>query len=337
MAVVGSESATLMDLARRLNADDKIAHIIEILNDTNGMLEDTMWLEGNLLTGHKTTIRTGLPQATWRKLNYGVPKAKSQTAQITDETGMLEVYAEVDKALVDLNENRNAFRLSEDRAFIEGMSQQVADTMIYGDPTISNAKFMGFTPRYDTPSTSDTDAGYNILNGGGAGADNTSLWLIGWGDRSMHGIFPKGSKSGLSLTDLGEHTLLDADGGQYQGLRTHYKWDAGLTVRDWRWAVRICNIDVSNLVSDTGAADLIRLMIRASERVPEGSGVRKAFYCNKTVRTFLRLQIINKSNVNLTFETVEGKKVMMFDDIPVRRTDAIINAETLVTGTFATE
>jgi hypothetical protein len=47
------------------------------------------------------------------QLNYGVASSKSRTAQVTDSCGMLEAYAEIDKALADLNGNSAAFRLSE--------------------------------------------------------------------------------------------------------------------------------------------------------------------------------------------------------------------------------
>jgi hypothetical protein len=51
---------------------------------------------------------------------------------------------------------------------------------------------------------------------------------------------------------------------------------------------------------------------------------------NRTLREKLRLGILEKVSTNLTWETVEGKRVMTFDDIPVRRTDALINTETRV-------
>ena len=74
----------------------------------------------------------------------------------------------------------------------------------------------------------------------------------GLGSNTVHGIFPKGQKAGLNHQDLGEQTLKDPNGGQYQGYRTHYKWDNGLTVRDWRYAVRIANIDTTKLGADNG-------------------------------------------------------------------------------------
>ena len=101
-------------------------------------------------------------------------------------------------------------------------------------------------------------------------------------------------------------------------------------MKDWRYVVRISNIDVSNL-GGSSAANLINLMIEASEMLPAGkSGVRPVFYCSRQVRTALRLQILAKNNVNLTWDTAAGKRVLAFDDIPVKRVDAITSAESLV-------
>jgi hypothetical protein len=81
-----------------------------MLAQDNEIMDDICSEKGNLPTGHKTTIRTGLPEATWRKLYGGVKRSKSTTAQIVDTCGMLEAYSEVDKALADLNGNTKAFR-----------------------------------------------------------------------------------------------------------------------------------------------------------------------------------------------------------------------------------
>jgi len=335
MATIGTD-VTLMDLARRLDSNDKIARIIEQLNKTNRVLDDMIVVEGNLMTGHKTTIRTGLPSVTWRLLNYGVAQSKSQTQQVTDTCGMLEAYAEVDKALADLNGNTAAFRFSEDKAFIEAMNQEMATTLFYGDVSADPEKFHGLAPRYATPSATETDIGFNMITGGGSGADNTSVWLIVWGDQTCHGIYPKGSKAGIMHEDLGQETLTDAAGGLYEGYRSHYKWDLGLTLRDWRYVVRICNLDTSALSTGSSAADLIDLMTVASEIIPEMNMGRPVFYCNRLVRTALRRQIRDKTNVNLTFDTVAGKRVLAFDEIPVQRCDALLNSEATISGTFAT-
>lgn len=329
MATLPTNNPTLADIAKGLDPDGTIAQTVEILDQTNEILAYATFIEGNLPTGHRTTIRTGLPQPTWRKLYGGVQPTKSTKVQVTDNCGMLEDYAEVDKAAADLNDNAMAFRLSEDHAHIEGINQEAAQTLIYGNEGSAPAEFTGLAPRYNSLSAQNAD---NIVDAGGTGADNTSIWLVVWGPNTAHMITPKGSKTGLTVTDKGQVTVENADGngGRMEAYRTHYKWDLGFTLRDWRYVARICNIDVSNLATSANTQALIRFMIMASERIPQFGMGRAAWYVNRNIREKLRLGIIDKIANNLTWETVAGQRVMMFDGIPVRRTDAIINTESRV-------
>lgn len=334
MAALAANNPTLLDVAKRLDPDGKIAAIVEILNATNPVLEDLTFIEGNLPTGHRTTIRTGLPTPTWRKLYGGVQPTKSTTVQVTDSCGMLEAYAEVDKALADLNGNTAAFRLSEDAAHIEAMGQEMASTLFYGNEGTEPEAFTGLAPRYNSKSAQNAD---NIIDAGGTGSDNTSIWLCVWGPQTGFGIYPKGSTAGLQMTDKGQVTVenVDGAGGRMEAYRTHYRWDAGLTIRDWRYFVRITNIDVSDIdVSDldtvANTKNLINWMIQASERIPELGKGRAVFYMNRRLREKLRLGILEKISSNLTWETIAGERVMTFDDIPVRRCDALVNTEARV-------
>lgn len=330
MATLATFAPTLADLATRMDPNGNIAQIIEILNQSNPILEDMPWVEGNLPTGHKTTIRSGLPQGTWRKLNYGVQPEKSTSVQITDTTGMLESYAEVDKDLVELNGNSVAFRMSEDKAFIEGMNQTMARQLIYGDASIDPEKITGFAPRFSQKSGAQNSE--NILDAGGTGSNNTSIWLVGWGASTVHGIYPKGGQGGLQQEDLGRETLFDAQGGRYEGFRTHYQWKCGLCVRDWRYIVRICNIDVTALTKNAAAgADLVDLLTQAVEIPPNLNGAKFVFYANRTILAYLRRQIVNKVGAStLTMEEVGGKHVVSFDGIPMKKVDVILNTEARV-------
>jgi len=331
MAALSVTNPTLADVAKRMDPDGKIDTIVEILNETNEVLEDATMIEGNLPTGHRTTIRTGLPTPTFRKLYGGVQPTKSTTVQVTDNTGMLEAYAEVDKALADLNGNNAPFRLSEDRAHLEGMNQKYVDTLFYGNEGTEPEAFTGFAPRFNSTSASN---GENVILGGGSGSDNTSVWLVVWGPNTCHGIYPKGSVAGLTMTDKGQVTIEDVDGsgGRMEAYRTHYRWDCGLTVRDWRYVVRICNIDKSALTKDASSgADLTDLMAQACEMIPSLGMGRPAFYCSRTVKSFLRRQIASKvSSSTLTMEQVGGKSVVTYDGIPVRRTDALAPDEATI-------
>lgn len=346
MAVIGATALTLADWAKRVDDNYKIATIIELLSQTNEILDDMLYVQGNLPTGHRTTVRTGLPQATWRLLNYGVPNGKSTTAQITDSCGNLETYSVVDKDIADLNGNTPEFRFSEVKAFLEGMNQQVADSIFYGNTSVTPERFMGLSPRYNTVLPAVAQTANNVIDMTGTGSTNTSLWIITWGSETIHGIFPKGKMSGLQHRDMGEWPVQDVNGNTYQAYRDHFKWECGLTVRDWRFAVRLCNIDVTALSGGT-PPDLIKGMIRGVYRLPVASGTaqavqksdapsvsdsmgRTAIYCNRTLRTWLDIQAVNKANVLLDIAEYNGKVITTFRGIPIRTCDAILNNEARV-------
>jgi hypothetical protein len=327
-AITQSTNLTLLDRAKRTDPDGRVSAIVELLNQTNEVLDQMHWLEANDGTGHKTTVRTGLPASTWRMLNYGVAQSKSTTLQIRDTTGMLEAYSEVDKSLADLNGNSSEFRLSEDKPFLESMNQEFLKAL-FQDATIDPVKFVGFGPRFN--KLSGAECSQNIIGGGGSSA-NTSIWLVVWGPNTVHGIYPKGSAQGIQHQDLGEQTIIDANGGKYQGYRTHYKWDCGLTVRDWRYVVRIPNIATGALTKDAATgANLIDLMTQALETVKDTTSGTPVFYCNRTIRSFLRRQIANKVAAStLSMDEVAGRKVVSFDGIPVNRVDSITNNEATI-------
>jgi hypothetical protein len=346
MATIGSTALTYADWAKRLDDGGRIATIIELLSQTNEILDDMLVIEGNLPTGHKTSVRTGLPQATWRLLNQGVPNAKSTTAQIVDTCGNLETYSVVDKDIADLNGNTAEFRLSESKAFLEGMSQQVAATLIYGNQSINPERFTGLAPRYSTVTAANSQTAANVLDAGGAGSTNTSIWIVTWGENTWHGTFPKGKVTGLQHKDMGEWPVNDANGNTYQAYREHFKWEVGLVGRDWRYAARVANVDVTQLTG-VSAANLINLLVRALYRLPtapatasaiqssdspnvRGDMGRVVIYCNRVIRTYLDLQAMNKTNVLLPLALFNGTVVTTFRGIPVRTCDAILNNEARV-------
>lgn len=329
MATLSIKNPTLLDLANAMDPNGDIADVVEALNETNEVLDDMTWQEGNLPTGNKTVIRTGLPEPTWRKLYGGVQPSKGRTRAVTDSTGMLEAYAEIDKALADLNGNSAAFRLIEDRAHIEGMNQEIASKIFYGNEALEPETFTGLSPRFNDLAAENAD---NIIDAGGTGSDNTSIWLAVWHPSSGYGIVPKGSKAGLQKTDKGQVTIENADGagGRMEAYRTHYRFDAGLSIRDWRQFVRIANIDVSDLNTVANTKNLIWWMIDAAERVNNLNMGRAVFYMNRRIRTKLRQGILEKISSQLTWDTVAGKRIMAFDGIPIRRTDALLLTEARV-------
>jgi len=337
MAVLKASNPTLLDLAKRQDPDGKIAGIVEMLNETNEVLDDMVWVEGNLPTGNRTTIRSGLPAPTWRKLYGGVQPNKSTTVQVTDNVGNLEAYAEIDKDLADLNGGSAMWRLSEEKSFIEGLSQEMAATLFYGNEDTAPEEFTGLGPRFN--DISGPENADNIIDAGGTNTDNNTIWLVVWGENTCHGIIPKGSIAGLQVTDKGLVTLEDAsDGsntGRMEAYRTHYQWKAGLTVRDWRYIVRIANIDKSLLApAHASGADLPDLMFQAMRLIPNLNSGRPAFYMSRDVATMVARQVaVDGASSFLTSETNAGdiRWTERFHGIPIRRCDALSADEARVT------
>lgn len=341
-ATVGNSVLTLSDWAKRLDPDGKIPTIVELLSQTNDVLKDMLFKEGNLPTGERTTVRTGLPSVAWRLLNQGIATSKSNTAQIDEQAGMLEAWSEVDKDLAELNGSTSGFRLSEAQAFIEAINQEMASTLFYGNSGTAPEEFLGFAPRYASLSAAN---GQNILSAGGAGSDNTSVWLVCWGANTVHGVFPKGSKAGLIHEDLGlvtVETSAGIGGNRMRAYQDHWQWKNGLVLKDWRYASRIANIDVSDLVglattqATTASTFLPKLMARAIDRIPAlGMGV-PVFYANRTVMSNLRVAAMEKATNTLSIEeglNQFGERIqtgLKFLGIPIRTVDALLETESVV-------
>ena len=321
---IGTMNPTILDVAKRMTGDGNLDKIVEMMNQTNEVLTDMTMLEGNLPTGNVSTVRTGLPKVAWSVFNDGVEPSKSATAQATDTCGMLEAYAVVDRELAKIANNAKEFRLQEDRAFLEAMNQEMASTLFYGSKAMPE-KFVGLTPRY---SDKTAKSGENIIDAGGTGANLTSIWLVVWSPNTVHGIYPKGSKVGFEMEDDGVVDVTTPEGKKYKAYQTHYQWKNGLTVRDWRYVVRIANIDVTKLKKDASTgADLIDLMIDAEEKVPNLGMGRPVWYMNKTVRGFLRKQLNEGHKYQTAAGEEPGKITVDFNGTPVRRTDALIIGE----------
>ena len=339
MATLSTSNLTLADWAKRSDPDGRVPIVAELLSQSNEILEDCVFKEGNLPTGERVVIRTGLPSVYWRALNQGIPNSKSTTAQVDEACGILEARSEVDKDLAMLNGNTAQFRLSEDTAFLEAMNQTQAETMFYGNPGTDPKKFLGLAPRYSALSGANSST--NVISAGGSGSDNASVYLVVWGDQTVYCPFPKGSKAGLTHEDLGEQTVYNSDGTRLQAFATRYQWKNGLVVKDWRYVVRICNIDISDLAAGSGTqaasagTALIKLMTKALYKIPNMSMGRAAFYMNRTVHSGLSIAALDKSQSVLAIQ--EGlsqfgtaQSYLSFLGVPLRRVDALLTTESAV-------
>lgn len=331
MATIGNTVMTLADHAKTFGPDHKVARIIEMLAQRNGILDDIMFRMGNLSTGHRTTLRNGLPAVYWKNFNMGVPVSKSQKIQVDEKCGMLEAWSEVDEDLANLEADLNGFRLSEARAFIQAMGIEVASTIFYGNSGVDPEQFDGLTIRYSDPTAAN---GRNIINGGGSTASSqTSVWLITHGEDTFHGFFPKGSQAGLVHKNHGLKTIDSTGAGLGTNRMTVYqdqfKWHLGTTLRDWRYCVRICNLDTTGSLMSS----LPELLIAANHAVEDLNVGKSVIYMNRTVIKELDLDRYAKAGLNgMTYKEIDGFLIPHFRGIPIKTCDAILNTESVVTG-----
>lgn len=339
MPTPNAQYPTLLDLVNQMDPDGGIMDVAEILNQTNDFIDYVPFMEGNLPTGHMYAQRTGIPDPTWRSWYQGVQPVKGTAAKVTDSCGMMRNYSFVDKELADLNGNTSAFRANQDRPIMQGMSHSFASNFFYGDESVTPERFTGLAPRFSTVLQSSAQSAQNVIDAGGTGSTNCSVWLLNMSPATIFGFYPKGSKAGLTMEDQGRFTLQNAptptggvSNGFMEGYKTYYAWDVGVAVPDWRHVVRVCNIDVTLLVKDAATGpDLIDLITQAAEQIQAMDG-STVLCVNRRVRQYLRRQMVNKiKSSTLTWEMVGGKRIMMFDEIPVARVDALLNTEARIT------
>jgi hypothetical protein len=331
MATLANGQPTLLDVSTQFTSDGKPMPIAELLHKTNPILDDIPFEQANSTSGHQISARQQLPTTSLRRINGGVAPSKSGYGKITESMGLFAGLGQVDSKLVDLAGDKARFRMNENEGHIESMGQRFATSLIYGDPDVTPEEFLGLSPRYDSLAAANNTA-IQIIDAGGNDTDLASIWLVGWGNNSVMGIYPQGSQAGIQHKDMGEELVDDGAGGKYPALRDWFELDAGLAVYDYRNVVRIANIDLSNLTTDAATgAKLIELMTFAVEGLNNDAGLNPVFYMPREVRAYLRQQITNKNNVFLSMAEVAGKKVVAFDGYPVRRLDALASNETRIT------
>lgn len=337
MATIGSGVPTLLDVLGEIAPDGSQFDTAEILTQATEVLEDMTWMEGNLVTGHRDAVRTALPTPSFRAINEGVPVTKGASAPIEETCALLEDFSQCDRELALLSGNVARYRLQQARQHIIGFAHTMATNVFYGNAATNPKGFTGLAPRFNSLSTSTSQTANNIINAGGTGSALRSIWLVGWSSDTVTGLYPKNTIGGLQHEDATSpapgsdaQALQDASGNLYMGYRDHWVWRCGLMVKDWRYAVRIANIDPTLLTYNNATGPILQdLMIQALERIQSLGGVRPAFYAPRTITGFLRRQAVSTKNQFLNIGEV-GDKVMSFGGVPIRRVDALNTNEAQV-------
>ena len=231
---------SLLDLASRTVLGKQV-HIAEMLSQSIALYDDLPMREANEVGGHEGVFRTSSVtcQFVAAGCSQGAPYSKSTTAKFRIGVGELVDYSQVDRTLAEDSGDIEMFRMNEDAAFLEGMGQTLEQTCFYGNTLATPQEFMGLSGFYNSLNsdiaTGGAQNGANVIDAGGTGTSNASMWLLCLGERTIYGIFPRGSKVGLAMEDKGDVTpAFDAIGNRYEAFTSWFRCQMGLVPEDWR-------------------------------------------------------------------------------------------------------
>ena len=321
MAIDQTDRLTLAEMTKRLHpTEKKLADIAEILEESNEILNDLKFQEANNVTSHVATLRDRIPEAQTRAFNEYVGSETTSTRQVEEHIAMLAIYSVVDKKLVDVGSgDKSGFMLGEIKGFIEGMGQQAADLMFYGNRANDPGEINGLANRYNTLSQK------NVWDNGGS-SNRTSIWVLQHDLDKVHGVYPRGSKAGLDHRDLGEQTDTDGNGKQMQVYKHYFTWDFGLVVRDPKAVQRVANVDSTT----TSSFSFDNSLIKALNQMPK-RGKGSVIYVNRDVFTMMDIYAKDKTNMaygNIT--DAAGQEITTFRGIPVRLVESLLSTESAV-------
>ena len=341
-AALSTVNPTLLDIQKITDPNGAIMPVVQSLQQRNRFIASMVGKTGNLDTGHRVASQNSLPSVSWVKLNQGVAASKMTTDTFDEGCGILEGLSSIDERVAEINGNSVAYRAAADDAFLSQMGNTLEQAFFYESTAVHPERILGLSGRL---GLSTSKYGNQILKAGGSGSNtSTSIWLVGWGDRTVYGISPRGQVTGLQMKDRGPQRCLDAynttaGGNIIYKLETQFRWNCGLCVEDYRYLVRICNIDTTQLSKTfANGADLVDLMIQAYHKIYDPNQVRLAWYCDRTIAAYLHRQAINHTSMStLTVDPAKeyspgvfGKPIVRCLGAPIYISDALTNTEATV-------
>lgn len=310
--------------ANNISADQR--RILELLSQTNEMLLDAPVVQANDGTVNTSVVRTALPSGTKRVYNQGVGIGASQTDLIHDVCAQIAIYSEVDEDLVNNSPNKAETLQNEQIAFIEGLGQDMAQDIFYGNHSKDAASIDGFATR-----RAKVDNKLCFSMGGNTANHQTSVYIVKWGPQNVQYMYPRGATGiGVQVKDKGVQTVPAPDGqGEMEAYKTYFKVDYGIIVKKPQALIRIANIDMNSDMSDADAQALVKKILKARAYLPQGDGT-VSILCNADIMSVFDQATLSKSNVVYTSEDPWGRPVNMLRDMRIRRCDAILNTEAVV-------
>lgn len=315
---------------------------IHTIRDYMPFFDQAALVTANDGMGDRGEILTVYPEGETHGYNQGwkAENPEGTAVRYTCERRSDSNEIDVDQYMDQPAKDRDTWRFRRDQAFARGFAKAMVRDVFYGDPATDPTKMRGFFNIVNPANPAFKD---RIINAGGTTANKqTEIVLIGW-DTAFNYLFkPQHNEDSTGGFQVKAHDdpirAYKTTGGiqrQYWKLITDFRWDLGLAIYDPLTVVRIANIDTTKLSKSnktSGSPDLLDLMTQAVELLPDQYKGRCAFYLNDTLSSVLRRQINNKDNLQLTLDTIAGRKVIAWDGIPVHKlgSDVLTNTNAVL-------
>ena len=342
MATKGSRYITFRDLASGRTPNGFVdREVVDMVSKENPVLQDVLWKECNKGREDIVTIRSGLPEAVVRAFYEGWKGSKGSKRQVANACCRVSTGIEFDWALYEADKDKAAFLTDEQKAHSSVVGDKVASLLFYGDvdgdPKGINglAKTLGKCGAVTGSGmvTDDALAEFYCLGAGGnsnGSAKLRSVFLVGWGAKSVHGIYPEGTSAGIKIGQLTKQFVDDGAGGRLEMGLQEMNWHAGLNIRDFRYCGRVCNIDITADPVGQSTPDYTKLIRKLVTRV-RSNGVTQRLYCSRLVFEAIAEQFEKKTQGNaVKYADLEQKKDGSLLGIPVAICDCMNIDETAV-------
>lgn len=312
---------TIVEMMKR-KFNGNIINVVMALAQRNELLQDAPLVEANDEFSNVSNRYVSVPKPTPRSINNGASKGHAEVEQIREGVMLLEQHIEIDEQILRHSPNKDAARMIEFAGRLEGLSQQLAYYLIYGNPGTDPRECMGLATRRSSLGT-------NCVSLGGSGSDMTSVYVIEWDPMWMRLIHPRGAGSyGVTFVDNGRQRLTGANSGPYYAEAYQVIVELGTSLVDERALQRIANIEASNATNNFIDSTKVRELVRAVNRLPAaGQSGSTYLYGNRSTKSQFDIYALEKSNGFYTMDNITGAPISVYRGLPIRMVEQIIDTE----------
>lgn len=316
----------LYNQAKRLDPENNVATIVEILNEVSEFMVDAVAIMANDINSHESHVRKQLPVVGIRQVNEGSSSVHSVVEPQRDDIVLYEAMPEIDEKIIDNSPDPRKELNNEIVSYVEAMEQAFIDSIFYGDKA-TTGQIEGLANRFDALSLD------NVWNLGGTGSDLASVWMMEWDPLACKLIFPRDHKSmGIQWEDKGKVRVTDANNKPFMAYASQIKMQFGIAVQDYRNVQRLANIEsdgVLNNIIDT-ANNKHHTLVKARNQLTH-AGKNAVIYCNRDMKAQFDIFALDKDNGFYMMEDITGGPVTSFQGIPIRLVEGLLSTETALT------